>query len=44
MRPISVSASKRWDYRLWPLVSASLFILSVFRRIRMLAKIDYLLR
>ena len=43
-RSLSVSASERQAYRLWPLVPAYLFIVSVFRLIQKAAKSDNWLR
>jgi hypothetical protein len=44
LRLLSVSASERSAYKLWPLFTAYLLIVPVFRPIRMLAKSNYLLR
>jgi hypothetical protein len=42
--PLPVSAIERQAYRSWPLFPAYLFIISLFRRIWMSPKNDYLLR
>jgi len=44
LRLLSVSASERSAYKLWPLFTACLLIVPLFRPIRKLAKSNYLLR